>query len=94
MVDAVWELTDSHSKENTSVSIECNAEMIKITNVMAEPVDDVEKIREPFVKGNSSRQHGGTGLGLAIAGNDLAMLKYKMDLKTEDGSFICTIDIS
>ena len=83
-----------YSKENTSVSIECNAEMIKITNVMAEPVDDVEKIREPFVKGNSSRQHGGTGLGLAIAGNDLAMLKYKMDLKTEDGSFICTIDIS
>lgn len=81
-----------YSKDNTSVTIECNDEGIKITNVMAEPVEDINKIKEPFIKGSSSRENGGTGLGLAIAENDLAMLKYTLNVKTENELFVCTVD--
>lgn len=80
-----------YAKADTSVTIECNDEGIKITNVMAEPIDDISKLKEPFVKGNSSREKGGTGLGLAIAENDLAMLKYKLNVKTENDLFVCMV---
>jgi signal transduction histidine kinase len=59
---------------------------------MAEPVEDINKIKEPFIKGSSSREKGGTGLGLAIAENDLAMLKYTLNVKTENELFVCTVD--
>ena len=81
-----------YSKEKTSVTIECNDEQIKITNVMAEPIENINKIKEPFIKGNSSREKGGTGLGLAIAENDLAMLKYTLNVKTENELFVCKVD--
>lgn len=81
-----------YSKDNTSVTIECNDDRIIIKNVMAEPVEDINKIKEPFVKGSSSRENGGTGLGLAIAENDLAMLKYKLNVKTENDLFVCMVD--
>ena len=45
-----------------------------------------------FIKGSSSRGKGGTGLGLAIAENDLAMLKYTLNVKTENELFVCTVD--
>ncbi|SCW31863.1 Signal transduction histidine kinase [Ruminococcaceae bacterium YRB3002] len=80
-----------YSKDNTAVIIECDAGSIRISNVMAEPVDDVRKLREPFVKGNASRQSGGTGLGLAIAENDLAMLKYKLEIKVDGDKFVAVI---
>ena len=81
-----------YSKDNTSVTIECNDDRIIIKNVMAEPVEDINKIKEPFIKGSSSREKGGTGLGLAIAENDLAMLKYTLNVKTENELFVCTVD--
>lgn len=81
-----------YAKADTSIIIECNDEGIKITNVMAEPIDDISKLKEPFVKGSSSRENGGTGLGLAIAENDLAMLKYTLNVKTENELFVCTVD--
>lgn len=81
-----------YAKADTSVIIECNDERIKITNVMAEPIDDISKLKEPFVKGSSSRENSGTGLGLAIAENDLAMLKYTLNVKTENELFVCTVD--
>lgn len=81
-----------YAKADTSIIIECNNEGIKITNVMAEPIDDISKLKEPFVKGSSSRENGGTGLGLAIAENDLAMLKYTLNVKTENELFVCTVD--
>ena len=80
-----------YAKADTSVIIECNDEGIKITNVMAEPIDDISKLKEPFVKGSSSRENGGTGLGLAIAENDLAMLKYKLNVITENDLFVCMV---
>ncbi|MBR5974307.1 MAG: HAMP domain-containing histidine kinase [Clostridiales bacterium] len=48
---------------------------------------DVENLKKPFVKGESSRGESGTGLGLAIADNNLKMLGYKLQLALQDGWF-------
>ena len=80
-----------HSKEGTTVKINCDKHSIEIINTVNEKIDDIKSIREPFVKGNDSRGNNGSGLGLAIAENNLAMLKYKLELKTEDDKFYAVI---
>lgn len=82
-----------YAKDGTVVEIKCDAETIKITNEPDEPIEDITKIKEPFIKGNSSRQNGGTGLGLAIADNDLAMLGFKLSIRMEDGRFVAEVKI-
>ncbi len=82
-----------YSKEDTDITIRFDQDRLTITNVMAEPIEDISKLKEPFVKGSSSRQNSGTGLGLAIAENDFAMLGYKLNIKTENDLFICTVDM-
>ena len=82
-----------HAKEGTTVQIKYSAETITITNEPAEPIENITNVKEPFIKGNSSRQNGGTGLGLAIADNDLVMLGYKLDVRMEDGRFVATVKI-
>ena len=80
-----------HSKEGTTVKINCNKNSIEIINTVNEKIDDIMSIREPFVKGNDSRGNNGSGLGLAIAENNLAMLKYKLELKTESDKFYAIV---
>ena len=82
-----------YSKENTDITIKFDQTRLTITNVTAEPIEDISKLKEPFVKGSSSRQNSGTGLGLAIAENDFAMLGYKLNIKTENDLFICTVSL-
>ena len=82
-----------YAKEGTTVQIKYSAETITITNEPAEPIENITNVKEPFIKGNSSRQNGGTGLGLAIADNDLVMLGYKLDVRMEDGRFVATVKI-
>ena len=80
-----------HSKEGTDVDIRCDKNLIEIINISGEKIDDINSIREPFVKGSDSRSKNGSGLGLAIADNNLARLKYKLDLKTEGDKFIASV---
>lgn len=82
-----------YAKEGTIVRIKYDEEMISITNETAEPIEDIANIKDPFIKGNSSRQNGGTGLGLAIANNDLVMLGYKLDIRCEGDVFTATIKL-
>lgn len=82
-----------YAKEGTIVRINYDEEMISITNETAETIEDITNIKDPFIKGNSSRQNGGTGLGLAIANNDLAMLGYKLDIRCEGDVFTATIKL-
>ena len=82
-----------YAKEGTIVRIKYDEEMISITNETAETIEDITNIKDPFIKGNSSRQNGGTGLGLAIANNDLAMLGYKLDIRCEGDVFTATIKL-
>lgn len=82
-----------HSKEGTTVKINCNKICIEIINTANEKIDDIKSIREPFVKGSDSRGNNGSGLGLAIADNNLAMLRYKLELKTEGDKFYAVVKL-
>ena len=64
-----------------------------ISNVAASAVEDAEAMKQPFAKGDESRRNYGSGLGLAIADNNLTMLGYKLDVKSEDGKFVVTVTL-
>lgn len=76
-----------HSKEGTTIDIICKDNEIDIINTAKETIENINEIRQPFVKGSSSRGNKGTGLGLAIADNNLMMLKHKLDLEIEEKRF-------
>lgn len=82
-----------HSKEGSKIDINCDTDAVVIVNTVAEKIDDIESIRQPFVKGIESRGNNGSGLGLAIADNNLAMMRYKLDLKLEDDRFYAIVRI-
>lgn len=82
-----------YCKEGSTVSIGISDSKIEIANDVDGEVGDLGKLKEPFVKGRSERGNKGTGLGLAIADNNLAMLGYKLELKTGDGKFIAAITL-
>lgn len=48
-------------------------------------------LSSPSSKGSLSRGSKGTGPGLTIADNNLAMLKYKLDVRSEGDKFIATV---
>ena len=80
-----------HSEEGTEIDISCDKDKIVIANTVKEKIDDIKSIREPFVKGSESRGNNGNGLGLAIADNNLAMLRYRLEIKIEDDKFYVTV---
>ena len=80
-----------HSKEGTQIDISCDKDSVVIINFVAEKIDDIKSIREPFVKGSESRGNNGNGLGLAIVDNNLAMLRYKLELKIEGDKFFAIV---
>ncbi len=80
-----------YSKEGTVIDIAYDAGSLTVTNISAEKLEDVKSLKQAFAKGSLSRGSKGTGLGLAIADNNLAMLKYKLDIKSEGDKFITTV---
>lgn len=82
-----------YSKEGTQIDITCNEKNLIIINITEETADSTGDLKDPFVKGSKSRGSGGTGLGLAIANNNLAMLGFKLDIKSENDKFIATVKL-
>ena len=80
-----------HCKEGTSIDISCDNKIVLIINTVDEQIENIKELRQPFAKGSSTRGNKGTGLGLAIADNNLAMLGFKLDIKTEGDKFIATV---
>ena len=80
-----------HGKAGTQIDISCDKDSVVIVNTVAEKIDDISSIREPFVKGSESRGNNGNGLGLAIADNNLAMLKYELEIKIEGDKFYASV---
>ena len=63
-------------------------------DVMALNLQEVTAdLKKPFAKGSESRRNMGTGLGLAIAENNLVLLGYKLDVKSEGGNFVVTVTL-
>ena len=82
-----------YAKEGTEISVTCGSDKIVIANVSAAVVEDAEAMKQPFAKGDESRRNYGSGLGLAIADNNLTMLGYKLDVKSEDDKFVVTVTL-
>ena len=80
-----------YSKAGSTIEITFDEKSIVITNTPAEKVENAEDLKQPFVKGSAERGTKGSGLGLAIAENNLAMLGYKLDVKSEGGVFTATV---
>ena len=80
-----------YSKEGTEIDIKLEAGVLTISNISSEKLEDIKNLKQAFAKGSLSRGSKGTGLGLAIADNNLAMLKYKLDVRSEGDKFIATV---
>ena len=84
---------DRHGRKGSVVDFSITPEALTITNKTDKTYDDVESLKKPFVKGDDSRGNKGAGLGLAIAENNLSMLKYKLELKTEGDKFYAVVKL-
>lgn len=82
-----------YSKEGSTIDIKCDDKILTISNITEDEIDTSKDLKQPFVKGNSARGNKGTGLGLAIANNNLAMLGYKLEIRSEDNKFIATVKL-
>ena len=80
-----------YSKEGTAIDVTCDAKNITVTNISADKLEDIKSFKQAFAKGNLARGSKGTGLGLAIADNNLAMLGYELDIRSEGDKFIATV---
>ena len=77
-----------YSTPATETTLMMNKGKVTITNHTDSVIEDVNKLKEPFVKGKNSRgEKEGTGLGLSIADNNLAMIGRKLELSFENGIF-------
>ena len=80
-----------YSKEGTEIDVACDAGTITITNISEEKLEDIKSLKQAFAKGSLARGSKGTGLGLAIADNNLAMLGFKLDIRSDGDKFIATV---
>ena len=76
-----------YAEPETEVEIRISEAEVTFRNRTTMTDVDVENLKKPFVKGESSRGENGTGLGLAIVDNNLKMLGYKLLLALQDGWF-------
>ena len=77
-----------YALEDTTVTVSMEEKSFSVSNLTEEIISDAEKLKEPFVKGDSSRHNTeGAGLGLAIADNNLKLLGYSLKLSLADGMF-------
>ena len=77
-----------YALEDTTVTVSIEDKGFSVSNLTEEIISDAEKLKEPFVKGDSSRHNTeGAGLGLAIADNNLKLLGYSLKLSLADGMF-------
>ena len=82
-----------YSKEDTAIDISFDENSLVISNIPKEKIDDAEGLKQPFVKGSAERGTQGSGLGLAIAENNLAMLGYKLDIRSDEGRFVAAVKL-
>ena len=81
-----------YSVPGTETEVLLGRTSITISNETDMVYDDVDKLKEPFVKGKKSRgEKEGTGLGLAIADNNLKMLGYRLNIRTDNVRFISEV---
>lgn len=82
-----------YSKEGTAIDITFDENSLVISNIPKEKINDAEGLKQPFVKGSTERGTHGSGLGLAIAENNLAILRFKLIVSSDEGRFVATVKL-
>ena len=76
-----------YREDDSVIDISIDSGKLTISNMTSMTYEDVDSLKKPFVKGDDSRGNKGTGLGLAIAENNLSILRYALELASEEGRF-------
>ena len=90
-IDNLFSNCARYADEESEVRIVLSENDIKISNRFSGSISNVEELKKPFVKGETSRSQKGSGLGLSIVDNDLKLLGYKLELSFENGIFTATV---
>ena len=90
-IDNLFSNCARYADEESEVRIVLSENDIKISNRFSGEISNVEELKKPFVKGETSRSQKGSGLGLSIVDNDLKLLGYKLELSFENGIFTATV---
>ena len=76
-----------YREADSVIDISIDSGKLTISNMTSMTYEDVDSLKKPFVKGDDSRGNKGTGLGLAIAENNLSILRFALELASEEGRF-------
>lgn len=90
-IDNLFANCARYADEESNVNIVLSDNDIKISNSFSGEISNLQDLKKPFVKGETSRSQKGSGLGLSIVENDLKLLGYKLELSFEDGIFTATV---
>ncbi len=76
-----------YREADSVIDISIDSGKLTISNMTSMTYENVDSLKKPFVKGDDSRGNKGTGLGLAIAENNLSILRFALELASEEGRF-------
>ncbi len=80
-----------YAEPESEVRVFIKSSRLEFSNKTSLSGVNVEELKKPFVKGDTSRGENGTGLGLAIVDNNLKILGYRLGLELEEGWFTAEI---
>ena len=80
-----------YAGSESEVRILIKSSELKFSNRTSLSCVNLEELKKPFVKGDSSRGENGTGLGLSIVDNNLKIQGYRLGLELEEGWFTAEI---
>ncbi len=90
-IDNLLSNCDRYGEKGSPVIITLTSDSLTVTNKTSMTYKDVDSLKDPFIKGDSSRGSKGTGLGLSIADNNLKILGYKLELKSVPDLFTACV---
>ncbi len=80
-----------YANEGSLIEINISSQIV-ISNDIEEDIENVNILKEPFVKHNTERgENGGSGLGLAVADSNLQKLGFRLILESKDKKFIVRV---
>lgn len=90
-IDNLMSNCSRYADPDSKITAEVTSDSVSFKNRTSQDLDDVEKLKQPFVKGSAARNKGGSGLGLSIVDNNLSVLGHKLELDLADHIFTARI---
>lgn len=91
-VVALLENSVKFAKSGSEILVSSNSEILKIENTFEGKIENIDTLKEAFVRGNKARgENDGSGLGLAIADKKLENLGMSLDVIVDGNKFTSVI---